>query len=313
MNWKLKSAIQRACASLPYGGQGAYYWIQRNLGRLRGNWDCTFLLSEAAKLARKLNSAGHPVADAVLMEVGTGRGLDMPVGYFLCGCREIHTFDLHRLLKEHVVSDLLMYVRRHEQQVREIFADAATPAVFEPRLAALRQVHNLDELCSVAAIRYHAPADAARTQLPVASVDIQTSYTVFEHIPAEVLTAILREATRILKPTGVAMHHIDLSDHFAHADPSIPLVNFLRFPATEWERYGHNSFAYHNRLREPAYSEIYRQAGHEILNWQQGVDARSLEMLRNGFPIAEEFRHFSPETLAISLLQVLSRPAAASC
>jgi SAM-dependent methyltransferase len=312
MNWKLKSAIQRTCAVLPLGGdQAAYYAIQRLLGRLKGSWDSSFLLSEAARLSSTLTAQGHPVLGAVCMEVGTGRGLDMPVGFYLCGAKEVHTWDLYRLLKEHVVVNLLDSIRANESKVREVFLGAVPSEVLDERMKVLTQVRTLDELFSKTGIRYHAPADASKTGLPAASVDIQTSYTVFEHIPGEVLTAILREAARILRPEGAALHHIDLSDHFAHADASIPFINFLRFTEKEWKRYASNSFAYHNRLQAPAYREIYAAAGHEIVGWDEIINQRSLRELKTGFPLAEPYRGIPPETLAVSVLQVLSRGPAA--
>lgn len=310
MNWKLKSAIQRTCAVLPLGGdQAAYYTIQRLLGRLKGSWDSSFLLSEAARLSTTLTAKGHPVRGAVCMEVGTGRGLDMPVGFYLCGAKEVHTWDLYRLLKEHVVVNLLDFIRDHEAKVREVFADAVPPGELDARLKVLAQVRTLDELFARTGIHYHAPADAARTNLPAGSVDIQTSYTVFEHIPGEVLTAILREAGRVLRPSGAALHHIDLSDHFAHADASIPFINFLRFSPEQWRSYASNSFAYHNRLLAPAYRDIYATAGHEIFGWDETVNQRSLRELQNGFPLHEQYRGIPHETLAVSVLQVLSRVA----
>jgi SAM-dependent methyltransferase len=308
MNWQVKSLLQRGCSALPFGQEAAYYAIQRSLGRLRGNWDPRVLLGEAARLTRLLTAAAHPVRDAVLMEVGTGRGLDMPVGFYLCGAREIHTWDLYRLLKDHVITDLLAYIRGHENEIQALFIDVVEPSLLTERLAALRGVRNLREFWAVTGISYHAPGDAAQTSLPPASVDIQTSYTVFEHIPAEVLIAILREAARILKPSGAALHHIDLSDHFAHVDPSISMINFLRFESDEWRRYGSNPFAYHNRLRVSAYRDIYSQAGHEIVEWWPAVDSRSLRELANGFPLAAAYRDVAHEELAVSVLQVLSRP-----
>jgi Methyltransferase domain len=307
MNWKLKSAIQRACAVLPLGGdQAAYYGIQRLFGRLQGSWDSSFLLSEAARLSTKLAAHGHPVPGAVCMEVGTGRGLDMPVGFFLCGAKEVHTWDLYRLLKEHVVMALIGSIRANEAKMREVFAGVVAPDELERRLGILRGVESLDDLFAKTGIRYHAPADASKTGLPAASVDIQTSYTVFEHIPRDVLVAILSEAGRILKPTGAALHHIDLSDHFAHADPSIPFINFLQFSEAEWRRYAGTSFAYHNRLRAPAYRDIYAAAQQEIVDWDEIVDQRSLRALASGFPLDAAYRGVPAETLAVSVVQVLS-------
>ncbi|MBE9572765.1 MAG: methyltransferase domain-containing protein, partial [Proteobacteria bacterium] len=52
--------------------------------------------------------------------------------------------------------------------------------------------------------------------MPDASIDYHISTTVFEHIPGKDIERILNEAKRILKREGIAIHFIDLSDHFQH-------------------------------------------------------------------------------------------------
>jgi len=54
-----------------------------------------------------------------------------------------------------------------------------------------------------------------------ASVDYHISTTVFEHIPKKGVARILKGVKRILKDDGIAIHFIDLSDHFQHQDKSI--------------------------------------------------------------------------------------------
>ncbi len=59
------------------------------------------------------------------------------------------------------------------------------------------------------------------------SVDFICSNNTFEHIPADILSAILREFKRVIKPGGLMSHFIDMSDHFAHFDSRITIYNFL--------------------------------------------------------------------------------------
>jgi len=70
-------------------------------------------------------------------------------------------------------------------------------------------------------VQYLAPADAANTNLLDNSIDYHISTNVLEHISYEVIRNIFIEAKRILKDKGVAIHFIDLSDHFQHQDNSI--------------------------------------------------------------------------------------------
>jgi SAM-dependent methyltransferase len=304
MNWKLKSAIQRACASVPVPGHAVYYALQRGFNRKHIKPDPLEMLEACAKLVERLREAQVDVAGARVMEVGTGRRLDMPIGFYLAGAASTITFDLHRYLKPGMVMLTLDRIRQNREAVLGYFG----PAI-EERLNALCSITQFPDLLKLTGIEYRAPADASKTGLPDRSIDIQISYTVLEHIPGPVLVAILREANRILAPQGVALHHIDLSDHFEQQDPSISAINFLQFSEEQWRKYGANQFAYHNRLRVGSYAEIYRESGHEILQWNPSIDRRSQKVLKEGFPLDAAFRDTSPEDLCTTVLHVLSRPA----
>ena len=55
------------------------------------------------------------------------------------------------------------------------------------------QSYSLESLLEFCAIKYVGPGDAARTGLPSESIDFHTSFTVFEHIPPDVLVRILKK------------------------------------------------------------------------------------------------------------------------
>lgn len=308
MNWKMKAAIQRTCAALPAGQESVYYLLQRTFGSLRRPPDPRFLLQESARLTARLGEAGVPINGARVMEVGTGRRLDMPLGLYLCGAASVITFDLHPYLKPRLVMQTIDAIRERKEEVRGYFAPVCEAAALDSRLSALCAVSTFDELRRVTGIEYRAPADAAATGLPAHSIDIQISYTVFEHIPGPILKAILVEANRILTPGGVALHHIDPSDHFWHEDASLSPIHFLQFSEKQWKHYGDNQFAYHNRLRATEFRSIYEESRHEILQWLPHVDQRCLALLENGFPLDSSFRGMDRENLCTTVLHVLSRP-----
>jgi hypothetical protein len=311
MDWKTKSLVQRTCAAIPVFHESVYYGIQKAFGRLRAKADPTWLLSESARLSACLRDAGTPVPGARVMEVGTGRGLDMPLGLYLCGAASIHTYDLHRYLKSHRVLDSVASIRENRAKVTEMFLPVTETSGLQRRLDALCAATDFESILKTCNILYMAPADAADTRLPAGSIDIQISYTVFEHIPGDVIVAILKEANRVLSQKGVALHHIDPSDHFAHDDPSISFINFLRFSPEEWSKYGDNQFAYHNRLRVPEYEELYRRAEQCVEQWRVNVDPRSMKELANGFPLHANYRSLAPEVTCGTVIHALSRPARA--
>ena len=308
MNWKWKARIQRVCAGLPVIRQPAYYFLQRTFGSVQDRADPFPMLGACAQLASILQDTGRPVAGARIMEVGTGRCVNMPLGLYLCGASSVITFDAHRYLKPSLLMAALDAFRAQKDRVIDRFRGMVDTSLLRERLEVLCSSTTSAELLLHAKIEYRAPADAADSDLPDQSIDIQVSYTVFEHIPREVLRGILLEANRVVAPGGVTLHHIDTSDHFSHHDRSILPINFLRYSDAEWVRLAGNQFAYHNRLRASEFADLYSECGHELLFWKPHVDEDSRRALGNGFPLHSRFRSYTPDILSTVVLQVLSRP-----
>src|ERR1700730_8090193 len=109
MNWKIKAAVQRACDYLPVGKDAVYRQLQLRCGGLRKGYDYQFLLSETARMAQTLRGIGYGIEGAVVMEVGTGWRLDVPIGLYLCGARKIITCDLNRYLVNELALDTVRY------------------------------------------------------------------------------------------------------------------------------------------------------------------------------------------------------------
>jgi hypothetical protein len=309
MNWRLKAAVQRACAAVPVGGGLIYYSLQRTFGLLRDPDRPMMMLRAAARLARELGELGFDLRGKRVLEVGTGWRVDMPIGLYLCGVKSVDTYDVHTYLKPRLVMAAVASLAKRRQLVLEAFAPLADAEEVERRLDTLVRAPDLRALFRVAGIAYHAPADAVRTGRPAGSADLHMSFNVLQQIPYDTLLALLRESTRVLSADGLAWHRVDLSDQFAHADPSISRANFLRFTDAEWARYSNNRFAYHNRLRAADYERLYRETGHEVIRWVCDVDERSRTELAGGFPLAEPFRGLPVEMLAADAIRVVSRPA----
>lgn len=309
MTWKTKALIQRACASLPVGSEAAYYFLQKNLGSLRFAPDPMPNLRDLADIAKDLAQAGFSIAGKRVMEVGTGRRIDMPVGLYLLGASSVETYDLHPYMKAELVEGSLAGMLRNRDEIAALLGPIAGRELVEARLATLAKVRTARELMDASSIHYHAPADAAKTGLPDGSIDLQFSFTVFEHIPGPVLSAILKEASRVLVPeTGLACHHIDPSDHFAHDDQSISFVNFLQFEEIDWAKYNDNQFAYHNRLRVDDYEKIYREAGHEAVLWRTWKNDRAMKELSEGtLPLAARYRGVAADTLGTTAVRAITK------
>lgn len=139
------------------------------------------------------------------------------------------------------------------------------------RHVSLRSDHKICSLGDLASygIEYKAPYDAANTHFDDETIDACISTNTLEHIPQANILSIFRELNRILKPGGVVSAKIDYSDHYAHTDKSISLLNYLFFSDSEWRKYNHRCH-FQNRLRHSDYIEIFARAGFYVA--QQSLD-----------------------------------------
>lgn len=149
-----------------------------------------------------------------------------------------------------------------------------------------------------------APADAASTGLDGSIVDYHISTTVLEHIPEDNIKAIMVEAKRLLKCDGVALHFIDLSDHFQHQDSSISKINFLRYSDTEWMRIANNEFAYCNRMRASEFLRLFSELTYRTIRVESVTDKDSKDLLGNGFYVDPQFNSNSGD-ICTTLLKVM--------
>lgn len=300
-SWKFKAGVQNAIALLPSSvSYSVYYWIQRHFGGLRQMNPVSRLASgiETWKLIKEL---GHDPVGKVFFEVGTGRVPLAPVAYWLMGAEKTITIDLNPYLKSELIKESLQYISDNTEAISRLFG----PLIQRDRLDKLLQFNAIApfstpaflDLCGIV---YVAPGDASKTNLPSQSIDFHTSYTVFEHIPVDVLKAILDEGNRIMKDGGLFVHRIDYSDHFSQSDKTISAINFLHYSDQEWSRYAGNRYMYMNRLRHDDYIQLFQTAGHRIVAEKLDVDQRSKELLRSGaLQLDERFRGKSVDLLAI--------------
>jgi SAM-dependent methyltransferase len=308
VNWRTKAAIQRALSRLPIGSEETYYQLQRRFGNLRRpESPLSMFRDAAAPIFAELRDYGCPVEGARVLEVGTGHRIHMPLAFYLAGAGSIVTLDLHPILKRDLVMQAVAELIEHQDEVARLFQSIANPEAVSRRLSKLADARSFQELASIMRLEYLSPADATATKLPDHSVDIHFSYTVFEHIPGPVLVSILREASRVVTASGLICHHIDLSDHYSHADPSIGKINFLKFSSEQWSSIDNDRFGYQNRLRADDYASIYKEAGQRILKWIDAVDPVALEEVRNGFPLAPEYQGIEASRLCTVVVRVISQ------
>lgn len=314
MHWKLKAAIQNAIAVLPESvSYPLYYRVQRMAGGLR-RINPTSRLRAGIEVWRRLQQSGCDPVGKTFFEVGTGRMVTAPLAYWLMGARKIITVDLNPYLRPELVQESIRFLADHRAQMAELFGELLLADRID-QLVGFAQADRFDlsEFLEAVGIEYRAPSDAAATGLPDRSIDFHTSYTVLEHIPPAVLSAIFAEASRLLKPGGLAVHGIDYSDHFAHRDPSITAINFLQYSDAAWGRWAGNRYMYMNRLRHADYLERLADGGFSIVNDEPTTDPRSLQAIESGEvrPYAD-LASRTPAELAITSSWIVAKPTRAA-
>ncbi|MBK8969480.1 MAG: class I SAM-dependent methyltransferase [Saprospiraceae bacterium] len=277
--WMLKAIVQKTISVLPYS-QRLNYFFQKHV--TRGVFLSDAYLEDRLGHARshikawERHAGGAPLCQT--LELGAGWYPVVPVALFLYGAERIRTVDI----------TLLTNARHLQTTITKMLECAGQGKLghyvpFKPER--LEQLQQLAARCGAMSFEAIAEAlhieymvqDARRLPLETGSIDLVHSNNTFEHIYPEILSGILQEFARVVRPGGLQSHFIDLSDHFAHFDRSISIYNFLRFSPAAW-RWIDNSVQPLNRLRIPDYRKLYQTA--EIPISEEQLRPGDIEMLR---------------------------------
>jgi SAM-dependent methyltransferase len=247
MHWQLKSAAFRVLANVPFGDQ-LHFFAQRHVvgsfprpvARLDALWARAQYFVERFSHHAPTTAIAH----STFVEIGAGRDLSVPIALRLAGVGRVWPVDVGRLVK----LDLVRHAARH------MAANVQQPA---PVISSWEDLE-------ASGIYYRAPATLGSLELPAGSVDCICSNEVLEHIAPAALHQLAADTRRLLKPTGIAVHTIDYSDHYARSDTHIDRFNFLMFDDAQWNK--HNSgLQYVNRLRHRDYLDIFTSHGLVVL------------------------------------------------
>ena len=143
-------------------------------------------------------------------------------------------------------------------------------------------------------IYYMAPYDAKKIHLSDKSIEACISTNTLEHIPKIDIIEIFSEIYKKLIDEGIVSLIIDYSDHYAHTDNNISLLNFLRFTHNQWKRYNHKMH-YQNRLRHYEYIDIFEKIGFRIIKEDLFYAEDNIPSL-----ILDSYKKFNPSWKATS-------------
>ncbi|MEM7569463.1 MAG: class I SAM-dependent methyltransferase [Pseudomonadota bacterium] len=209
--------------------------------------DCERILSALERQDRSIDGITG-------LEIGSGWFPTIPLIMRLLGAQKYYLTDINPYL------DGVTYAATCRYLLENIEA-LATRFGFDPDQARekIAQWTTIEE----AGLTYLCPFNIA--DVPDDALDLITSRTVLEHIPPQDLTALHAALKPKLKSAGLAVHVVDESDHFEHADHSISRVHFLTMSSAAWG-FANWAYDYQNRLRHHQFNPLFESAGYTVLD-----------------------------------------------
>jgi SAM-dependent methyltransferase len=301
VRWQFRCLRNTIVASIP--GYGRLRQLKRRFVPYDSVLD-DWTIEQGLQMIELLKRAGRSLHGATALELGSGWKPVIPLLLRLAGARQVFLIDSERLLDARLLS------RTAEQLAAKSEQLSLRLKVPEQQIQALLLTpmdRDLETAACHFGLKYLAPCDARHLPIPAAAIDIVVSRAVLEHIPKVVLQEIFKEFERILAPTdGFMCHVIDNSDHWAHNDTRLSMVNFLRYSSSVWKRFAKNPLDYMNRMRHSEYLGLLSDSGFEVVIDDSKVDAAALADIGR-LPIDESFRKFAIEDLAILMSKLVAR------
>jgi hypothetical protein len=301
MLWLGKAIVQLGLSKVPFG-EAVNHKLQLMGGKrsdayfgMRLDWGLKFL----ERMQRNhVNFSGKQV-----LEIGTGWDAIHTILLYSVGVQNITSVDVIPHARIELSQKIVTMLREQTSRVAAISGELES--VITERLDRLAATGSVAELFEAMNARYLAPGDASKTGLAENSVDMVYSYAVYSHIPSDVLTRIVNEERRIIRPGGQSVHRIVMEDPFA-AENGGDGVNFLRFSEKIWRLIGENNIRYHNRLRASEVVALY--SGHKsvVEHSNPMVLPENLQNLKK-IKLNERFVGMTPEDLAATGLDLVVR------
>ena len=286
MDWQTKAMAFRVLERLPFKHH-AYAFLQRRVTRTiprnltRMDEFNANLLAHWAAFERH----GPGMGDRTLFEFGAGWDLCSNLVFHALGMDRQVVVDIQPLAALPHVNHVLAWYRDHPVRPG---ARPVAPLPDGNLVALLRSRFGID---------YRSPVDAATVSLPDGSIDFVASTNTMEHVPADVLAAIMRNCHRFCHGGSVLSLKIDYGDHWSYVDRSINTYNYLRYDDAEWRRFN-PPMHYQNRLRHSDFRRMFRDCGFRIVE-DEPIQAENAAEMLAAIPLAPRFRAYDPADLAV--------------
>jgi SAM-dependent methyltransferase len=296
----IKAAIQGTASLLP----GAERWdaiLKRRVSDIKISTLKRKIERCRSHLAHYERHRGTVKSRPRILELGTGWFPILPVAFAMAADADVVTVDnADHLTAPHVRRTIRSIIDAASQGLLEGVDPERLTAAVDALRGPARSVDDL--LAGMRVTRL--VADATSLALPDGSFDLLVSNNTLEHIPGEVIRAILRRFRALAADGAVMSHWIDMTDHYMGFDPSIGPYNFLKYSSGAWRLFN-NRLHYQNRLRISDYRTLHESAGWRILEEEESAhDPAALKDVR----VAPEFMRYSDEDLLVYEAWIVSSP-----
>ncbi len=162
-----------------------------------------------------------------------------------------------------------------------------------------KPIKNITDVLTECNAQYLTGGVDSLVKIPDQSIDFCFSNAVLEHVPKHDFPHLAKELKRILKPSGVCVHRVDLKDHLGGG------LNNLRFSEKIWEGpFFSRSGFYTNRIRYADMLSMFEHAGFTCVVTRK-VTWDVLPIARSA--LAKEFQALSDANLLVSEFDVVLR------
>lgn len=301
MHYKIKSLITNIISLLP--GNFSFYlysFLQNKFGAV--NYDFIKILLRGKKIIKILNQIGVDFKDKTFLELGTGKLPILPISLYLNGAKEIVTIDLYTFFSLDAWDQFFNWIGQNKNILIKEFPDLRKDRL-ELLLACpkSREKSKILSYLSSIGVKYLAPLDARDVSFKKGYFNFFISFNVLEHIPSEDIVDILKKIKKVISIDGIYLHRIDFTDHFAHSDRNISLINFLRFSKKNFSFLSHNKFMYMNRMRSDDFKNLFKKLKIKVIYSEESSNNLLKELLNindKSVQLHEDFKSKSIECLS---------------
>jgi len=305
MKWWIGATAQWSLAHVPAGGF-VLSRLRERFGEL-AHLERSSRFDNALWFLRTARRWCGELGDLRVVELGTGWVPAVPYAFLLSGSR-VDTYDVERLVRPRLSRRTLAEIHRRAAE----FASAAgiTEQVLLRRLSIAEQTPDFSTACRALAGSYRAPFNTLQLPYADGEADLVISNLVLQCIPRNVLKPVLAESMRVLRPGGLAIHRIRMSDEYAAKDPNRNHLEYLQYADRHWNRWFCHRLKHQNRLRASQFISVFAEVGGTCRSVDRFVDRDSIAVVER-LRLADQFHGLKPEDLAtINLDLVVQRPLA---